>query len=75
MEATSLGRGFSISGSAAYHILGATNSNGTFITQKYQNRTKPMVDRNKNVVMPERLQLGGLSTHGFWPDYTKKYKR
>ena len=34
-----------------------------------------MVDRIKNVVMPERLQLGGLSTHGFWPDYTKKYKR
>ena len=34
-----------------------------------------MVDRNKNVVKPDRLGLGGLSTHGFWPDYKRKFRR
>lgn len=34
-----------------------------------------MADRTKNIVIPERLQHGGLSTHAYWPDYTKKYIR
>ena len=54
---------------------GVTNHVSKFKVGRYLNRTRVMADRVKHVTRPERLQPGGLSTHGFLPNWDKGYHR
>ncbi|XP_045207921.2 uncharacterized protein LOC123559869 [Mercenaria mercenaria] len=54
---------------------GVTNNSSRFTVGKYINRTAALVDRVKHVTRPDRLGIGGLSTHMYTPNWEKKYKR
>lgn len=53
----------------------ATSNSSIFKIGRYLNRTQTMPDRIKHVTMPDRLVSGGLSTHGFTPNWDKGFKR
>ncbi|KAK3578807.1 hypothetical protein CHS0354_030228 [Potamilus streckersoni] len=53
---------------------GMTNASAEFIVTQYTNRTKPMMDRVKNIFMPSRISPGGVSTHQYVADRSRNYK-
>lgn len=54
---------------------GATDTRSQFTVGRYLNSTAAMSDRTKHVTRPDRLIPGGLSTHQFYPQWDKEYRR
>lgn len=57
--------GFSFQSQVFTLDWGVSNPEGEFFISKYINRTRPMWDRRKNIINPQKVVPGTVWTHGF----------